>query len=54
MRARLLGQQIRDVGPQSHASKAGTPTMGGLLILLSLLVSVLLWSNLDNRFVWIV
>jgi phospho-N-acetylmuramoyl-pentapeptide-transferase len=48
-----MGQPIRDVGPD-HQSKEGTPTMGGLLILLSLLVSVLLWSNLDNRFVWIV
>jgi phospho-N-acetylmuramoyl-pentapeptide-transferase len=47
-----IGQPIRKIGPD-HASKEGTPTMGGLLILLSLLVSVLLWSNLDNRFVWI-
>jgi len=48
-----VGQPIRDIGPD-HQSKEGTPTMGGLLILLSLLVSVLLWSNLDNRFIWIV
>jgi phospho-N-acetylmuramoyl-pentapeptide-transferase len=48
-----VGQPIREIGPDHH-SKEGTPTMGGLLILLSLLVSVLLWSNLDNRFVWIV
>jgi phospho-N-acetylmuramoyl-pentapeptide-transferase len=48
-----VGQPIRADGPD-HQSKEGTPTMGGLLILLSLLVSVLLWSNLDNRFVWIV
>ena len=48
-----VGQPIREVGPD-HADKAGTPTMGGLLILLSLLVSVLLWSNLDSRFVWTV
>jgi phospho-N-acetylmuramoyl-pentapeptide-transferase len=48
-----VGQPIRDIGPD-HQAKAGTPTMGGLLILLSLLVSVLLWSELDNRFVWIV
>jgi phospho-N-acetylmuramoyl-pentapeptide-transferase len=47
-----VGQPIRDIGPD-HQAKAGTPTMGGLLILLSLLVSVLLWSELDNRFVWI-
>ena len=51
--ARLrVGQPIREIGP-AHQSKAGTPTMGGLLILLSLIVSVLLWSNLDSRFVWI-
>ncbi len=48
-----VGQPIRAIGP-AHQGKAGTPTMGGLLILLSLLVSVLLWSNLDNRFTWTV
>ena len=46
-----VGQPIREIGPD-HQGKAGTPTMGGLLILLSLLVSVLLWSNLDSRAVW--
>ena len=52
--ARLrVGQPIRAIGP-AHQGKAGTPTMGGLLILLSLLVSVLLWSNLDSRSVWTV
>jgi len=48
-----VGQPIRDIGPD-HQAKAGTPTMGGLLILLSLGVSVLLWADLSNRFVWIV
>jgi len=48
-----VGQPIREIGP-AHQDKAGTPTMGGLLILLSLVVSVLLWSELDNRLVWIV
>jgi len=48
-----IGQPIREIGP-AHQSKAGTPTMGGLLILLSLVVAVLLWSELDNRPVWIV
>ncbi len=48
-----VDQPIREIGPD-HQAKAGTPTMGGLLILLSLLVSVLLWSNLDSRFVWTV
>ena len=49
-----IGQSIREDGPQSHLSKAGTPTMGGLLILVSIAASTLLWSNLNNRFVWIV
>jgi len=48
-----VGQPIREIGPD-HAAKQGTPTMGGLLILLSLIVSTLLWSDLTNRFVWIV
>jgi phospho-N-acetylmuramoyl-pentapeptide-transferase len=48
-----VGQPIREIGPD-HQGKEGTPTMGGLLILLALIVSVLLWSELDNRFVWIV
>jgi phospho-N-acetylmuramoyl-pentapeptide-transferase len=48
-----VGQPIREIGP-AHQQKAGTPTMGGLLILLSLSVSVLLWSDLENRFVWLV
>jgi len=48
------GQVIRSDGPQSHLSKAGTPTMGGTLILLAVAISTLLWSNLDNRYVWIV
>lgn len=47
-----VGQPIRKIGPD-HQSKEGTPTMGGLLILFSILVSVLLWSELDNRMVWI-
>jgi phospho-N-acetylmuramoyl-pentapeptide-transferase len=49
-----VGQQIRELGPQSHAPKAGTPTMGGALILLAITISTLLWSNLSNRFVWLV
>ena len=49
-----IGQAVRDNGPQSHLVKAGTPTMGGALILLSLAISTLLWSDLGNRFVWIV
>ncbi|MFI0395489.1 phospho-N-acetylmuramoyl-pentapeptide-transferase [Paracoccus jiaweipingae] len=48
------GQPIRDDGPESHFVKAGTPTMGGLLILASLFTSTLLWARLDNGYVWIV
>ncbi len=48
-----IGQTIRDDGPKSHLSKAGTPTMGGALILLSISLSVLLWSDLTNRYVWV-
>ncbi len=48
------GQPIRKDGPQSHFSKAGTPTMGGALILLTILASVLLWGDLRNRYVWVV
>jgi phospho-N-acetylmuramoyl-pentapeptide-transferase len=48
------GQPIREDGPQSHLNKAGTPTMGGLMILLGLTVSVLLWADLSNGFVWAV
>jgi phospho-N-acetylmuramoyl-pentapeptide-transferase len=51
---RQIGQQIRSDGPQSHLAKAGTPTMGGALILLSLTLATLLWADLGNRFVWIV
>ena len=49
-----VGQYIRDDGPQSHLAKAGTPTMGGLLIVFSIVTSVLLWSDLTNHFTWIV
>lgn len=49
-----VGQVIRDDGPQSHLSKAGTPTMGGTLILIAVTISTLLWSDLTNRYVWLV
>lgn len=48
------GQPIRDDGPQSHFSKAGTPTMGGALILVAIACATLLWADLRNRYVWIV
>lgn len=49
-----IGQQVRDDGPQSHLSKAGTPTMGGALILVSIAISTLLWSDLSSEKVWVV
>ena len=49
-----IGQAVRDDGPKTHLIKAGTPTMGGALILMSIAVTVLLWGDLDNRFVWVV
>jgi phospho-N-acetylmuramoyl-pentapeptide-transferase len=49
-----IGQAVRDDGPKSHLSKAGTPTMGGALILVSMGVATLLWADLTNRFVWVV
>ncbi|MFH0925812.1 MAG: phospho-N-acetylmuramoyl-pentapeptide-transferase [bacterium] len=48
-----IGQVIRDDGPQTHLKKAGTPTMGGLIILTSMIIPTLLWANLDNRYIWI-
>jgi hypothetical protein len=49
-----IGQSVRDDGPQTHLVKAGTPTMGGALILIALGVTTLLWADLSNRFVWVV
>ncbi len=49
-----VGQAVRDDGPQTHLVKAGTPTMGGALILASITVTALLWADLENRLVWIV
>ena len=48
-----IGQYIREEGPQAHQKKAGTPTMGGLLIVISIIIPTLLWADLSNRFVWI-
>ncbi len=49
-----IGQSIRDDGPESHLSKAGTPTMGGALVLVAVILSALLWSDLSSRYVWVV
>ena len=53
-RLRRFGEVIREDGPRSHYAKAGTPTMGGALILVAVVVSTLLWADLSNRFVWVV
>jgi phospho-N-acetylmuramoyl-pentapeptide-transferase len=49
-----IGQTVRDDGPQTHLAKAGTPTMGGALILVAVAIATLLWAKLDNRYVWVV
>ncbi len=49
-----MGQVVRDDGPRSHFSKAGTPTMGGTLIIISVFLSTLLWCDLSNNYVWLV
>ena len=52
--SRQIGQSVRDDGPASHLDKIGTPTMGGLLILVSISFSTLCWADLSNRYVWVV
>ena len=54
LRQYKIGQTVRDDGPQSHLSKAGTPTMGGALMLMGVGTATLLWSNLTNVYVWVV
>jgi phospho-N-acetylmuramoyl-pentapeptide-transferase len=54
LRALKVGQQVRDDGPQTHLAKQGTPTMGGILIIAAVTLSVLLWSDLTNKYVWVV
>ncbi len=49
-----IGQSVRNDGPQTHLAKSGTPTMGGALILIAIFASALLWSDLSNRYVWVV
>jgi len=49
-----IGQSVRDDGPKSHLTKAGTPTMGGALILMSIAITTLAWGDLSNRFIWVV
>lgn len=54
LRQHQMGQQVRTEGPQSHYSKAGTPTMGGAMILIAISVACLLWGDLTNRYFWVV
>jgi phospho-N-acetylmuramoyl-pentapeptide-transferase len=54
MQRRQVGQSVREDGPETHLSKAGTPTMGGSLILFAVVMSTVLWSDLHNHFVWLV
>src|SRR3982074_3481666 len=49
-----IGQAVRDDGPRSHLTKAGTPTMGGALILVAIVLTTLLWGDLSNRLLWVV
>ena len=53
MQSRQVGQSVRDDGPDSHHAKAGTPTMGGSLILFALVISTVLWADLRNHFIWL-
>ncbi|MBI5814484.1 MAG: phospho-N-acetylmuramoyl-pentapeptide-transferase [Nitrospinae bacterium] len=53
LKSRQIGEKIRSDGPKSHLSKAGTPTMGGILILISMLLPTLLWADLLNGYVWV-
>jgi phospho-N-acetylmuramoyl-pentapeptide-transferase len=53
LKSAQIGQQVRDDGPQTHKKKAGTPTMGGSLILLALVLPTILWCDLHNEFVWL-
>src|SRR6187399_197831 len=53
LREKQIGQVVRSDGPETHKSKAGTPTMGGLLILAAVFIPTLLWANLKDPFIWI-
>ncbi|NNM60378.1 MAG: phospho-N-acetylmuramoyl-pentapeptide-transferase [Legionellales bacterium] len=54
LRRYKVGQQVRNDGPQTHLAKSGTPTMGGILILIAMTISVLTWGDLDNHYLWLV
>lgn len=52
--AKKIGQAVRTDGPQTHLVKSGTPTMGGVLILIAIAITTLLWADLSNRYIWVV
>ena len=52
--AKKIGQAVRTDGPQTHLVKSGTPTMGGVLILIAIAITTLLWGDLSNKYVWTV
>src|SRR5216683_2014598 len=54
LRELQIGQYIREEGPQAHQKKAGTPTMGGVLIIISIIIPTILWADLSNPFIWLV
>jgi len=53
LQAKQIGQQVRSIGPQTHLTKQGTPTMGGVMILMIITFSTLMWSDLSNHYVWL-
>jgi phospho-N-acetylmuramoyl-pentapeptide-transferase len=53
LRAKKIGQYIREVGPKTHLSKSGTPTMGGIIMIISVFISTVLWAKIENTYIWI-
>jgi phospho-N-acetylmuramoyl-pentapeptide-transferase len=53
LQAKQIGQQVRSIGPETHLTKQGTPTIGGVMILMIITFSTLLWSDLSNHYVWL-
>lgn len=54
LQIKQIGQAVRNDGPESHLSKSGTPTMGGVLIIASIVIGILLWGDLSNKFLWVI
>ena len=52
LQSRQIGQVVREDGPESHFSKAGTPTMGGSLLVFALVIPTIMWAELTNRYIW--